>query len=67
MKIEKYICDFCKKEIEKENIKKFYTYNTAQELCDECYLNAINLKTEYEEKCDKLYDEYKNKILSMKR
>lgn len=67
MRIEKYICDFCKKEIERKEVREFYTNIGRHELCDSCYNKAFELKEEYEEKCNNLYNEFKDKITLMRR
>ena len=63
----KYICDFCKKEINKDDVAHFFLNNYAYELCDKCYDKVSDYKKEYEERYENLYNEFKDRIISMKK
>ncbi len=41
--MRKYICDACGKEVEHEELLKRCNYDVAQELCEKCYKEYIDI------------------------
>jgi hypothetical protein len=54
---EYYICDRCKKEIDKDKINKRYDNMYSYELCDECSIDFDNYKLEIK-RLENEYEEY---------
>lgn len=51
------VCDECEKQLEKNEIKKYYFENYRFELCEECHNKKDGLKEDFETLCI----EYRNK------
>ena len=64
MKIEKYICDICGKELNQEEMhRRGVTLEMRYyEVCEECESKLENIVNEYEKKYDELSKEYHEKI-----
>lgn len=59
MRIEKYICDFCKKEFAKEEVDNFYADIRKYDLCESCYKKAQKIKERYERDYKIIWDNFK--------
>ena len=64
MKIEKYICDICGKELEKEemNRKGVALELRYYEVCEECKIKLENIVNTYNKKYEELSKEYHEKL-----
>lgn len=67
MKIEKYICDICRKDIGKEGLYKYYSVTTGYELCKNCLEKMQTIYDEYNKKCELAEKEFLNKIDKLKK
>lgn len=64
MKIEKYICDICGKELSKEEMNREGVALAMRyyEVCEECKIKLENIVNTYNKKYDELTKEYNEKI-----
>jgi protein-arginine kinase activator protein McsA len=64
MKIEKYICDICGKELSKEEMHREGVALEMRyyEVCDECKIKLENIVNTYNRKCEELLKEYHEKL-----
>lgn len=66
MRIEKYVCDFCKKEFPKEKLENFYTDKGRFELCEDCYKKASKIRDKYQTQYKIICDDFQYDIDQLK-
>lgn len=62
MKIEIYKCDFCKNEVQENQLNNFYLGTRRYEVCKPCYEKGMTLKDKYEQEESRLYNEFTKEI-----
>lgn len=62
MKIEIYKCDFCKNEVQENQLTFFYLGARRYEVCKVCYDTAEYIKNKYENENSKIFDKYSKEI-----
>lgn len=67
MKIEKYVCDICGKDLDKKEIYKYYLAHTRYEMCQDCLEKMQSIYQEYNKQCKLIEKEFLNKIIKLKK